>query len=188
MKVKQITSESVKITNVDTSTGNVTYKDEVTGVITTVPKGMATPSGQGQVQISAQQVAPGQLGSAAQPTVKVGDTVNVMGQTPQTQQTMGTMEEGGEDDFDDNTTTKQVRQMASWLENRWGSYEDWGLEELQSIADELNISVEEVVDALGLDSSKLDAEMAETEETSVAQVDQPEDDPQMEAIKRLAGL
>ncbi len=96
MKVKQITQEAVKITAVDTNTGNVTYKDDVTGVTTTVPKGMATPTAQGQVQVSAQQVAPGQSGSTFQPTVKVGDQVKVMGQTPQTQQTMGSMEEAGE--------------------------------------------------------------------------------------------
>ena len=97
MKVKDITlRETVKVTGVDTSTGNVTYKDDVTGVETTVPKGMATPAAQGQVQISAQQVAPGEAGAQAAPTIKVGDQVDVVGQTGQTQ-TMGSMEEGGEE-------------------------------------------------------------------------------------------
>lgn len=184
MKVKEITlREAVKVSAVDTSTGNVTYKDDVTGVVTTVPKGMATPTAQGQVQISAQQVAPGQAGASQAPTIKVGDTVDVIGQTGQTQ-TMGSMEEDGDEYDSDDTTAKKVRQMASWLENRWGSYEDWGQEELESIADELQISVEEVADALGLDVSN-DEEIWEDD---VEQVEQPYDDQQMEAIKKLAGL
>lgn len=89
-------NEAVKVTAVDASTGNVTYKDDVTGVETTVPKGMATPSAQGQVQISAQQVAPGEAGAQQAPTIKVGDQVDVVGQTGQTQ-TMGSMEEDGEE-------------------------------------------------------------------------------------------
>ena len=88
--------EAVKVTSVDASTGNVTYKDDVTGVETTVPKGMAVPTAQGQVQISAQQVAPGEAGAAQAPTIKVGDQVDVVGQTGQTQ-TMGSMEEAGEE-------------------------------------------------------------------------------------------
>lgn len=191
--------EAVKITGVDPSTGNVTYKDDITGVTTTVPKGMATPSAQGQVQISAQQVAPGQPGATVQPTVKVGDKVNVVGQTGQTQ-TMGSMEEdeesldrySGEHEPDiDDTTARQVRRMAHELENRWGSYEDWGREELESIAGDLQISVEEVADALGLDSSHYDPASSNDEEIwedDIEQVEQPYDDPQMEAIKRLAGL
>ena len=190
MKVKEITlSEAVKVSAVDTSTGNVTYKDDVTGVVTTVPKGMATPTAQGQVQISAQQVAPGQTGASQAPTIKVGDTVDVVGQTGQTQ-TMGSMEEAGEysgehDPDSDDTTAKRVRQLAHWLENRWGRVEDWGQEELESIADDLQISVEEVADALGLDLSNNDEEIWEDD---VEQVEQPYEDPQMEAIKRLAGL
>lgn len=134
MKVKEITlGEAVKISAVDTNTGNVTYKDDVTGVTTTVPKGMVTPTAQGQVQISAQQVAPGQLGAAQAPTVKVGDQVKVVGQTGQTQ-TMGSMEENGD--------------------------------ELSTYSDEDDLD----------------------ETDNVEQVEQPYEDPQMEAIKRLAGL
>lgn len=97
MKVNEITlKETAKVTRVDTSTGNVTYKDDLTGVETTVPKGMATPTAQGQVQIAAQQVAPGQAGATTAPVVNVGDIVDVIGQTGQAQ-TMGSMEEDGED-------------------------------------------------------------------------------------------
>lgn len=196
MKVKQITSEAVKITNVDTSTGNVTYKDEVTGVITTVPKGMATPSGQGQVQISAQQVAPGQPGSAAQPTVKVGDQVKVVSQTPQTQQTMGTMEET----HGESKRVKAVKHMANKMAQEWDMpVEEFGPEELEYIGMIAQMGTSDIADILGLDSSEYGPvkswdtdeqgnqyDLEETDE--IPQVEQPEDDPQMEAIKRLAGL
>ena len=200
MKIKQITSEAVKVTAVDTSTGNVTYKDDITGVSTIVPKGMATPTAPGITQVSAQQIAPGQPGAVPAMGVKVGDQVKVLGQTPQAQQTMGSMEEdeesldrySGEHDPDiDDTTARQVRRMAHELENRWGSYEDWGQEELESIAMDLQISTAEVADALGLDSSQfghVSGDDDEIWEDDIEQVGQPYDDQQMEAIKRLAGL
>lgn len=99
MKVNEITlKETAKVTKVDTSTGNVTYKDDLTGVETTVPKGMATPTAQGQVQIAAQQVAPGQASATSAPVVNVGDIVDVIGQTGQAGQTTQTSLEELEDD------------------------------------------------------------------------------------------
>lgn len=105
-------NETVKVTAVDTSTGNVTYKDDVTGVETTVPKGMAVPTAQGQVQISAQQVAPGEAGAQQAPVIKVGDQVDVIGQTDQTQ-TMGSMEEDGEENVLPNEQSYDDPQMET---------------------------------------------------------------------------
>lgn len=128
--------------------------------------------------------------SVAPAEIKPGSTINL--DAPD--QAMGEDEKSldrynGEHDPDiDDTTARQVRRMAHELENRWGSYEDWGQEELESIASELQISTEEVADALGLDSSQYSPDDAEIWEDDIAQVGQPEDDQQMEAIKRLAGL
>lgn len=202
--------EAVKITAVDTNTGNVTYKDDVTGVVTTVPKGMATPTAQGQVNISAQQVAPGQPGTAVQPTVKVGDQVKVVGQTPQTQQTMGSMEEAGEDTSSEAAmlmklakvikgvqTPEQYAAAKKYAKLMWNKlkmpyYGSFVPKHMRSISNLMN-SIESDLAAkrreLGLKAPhRDDFEMDETDSPTIPQVDQPEDDRQMEAIKKLAGL
>ena len=182
-------TETVKVTAVDTSTGNVTYKDDVTGVETTVPKGMATPTAQGQVQISAQQVAPGEAGAAQAPVIKVGDQVDVIGQTGQTQ-TMGSMEET----HGESKRVKAVKHMANKMAQEWDMpVEDFGQEELEYIGMIAQMGTSDIADILGLDSSEYgpvpsDDEFVDETEENVAPNEQPEDDPQMEAIKRLAGL
>lgn len=211
MKVKQITQEAVKITAVDTNTGNVTYKDDVTGVTTTVPKGMATPTAQGQVQVSAQQVAPGQPGSAFQPTVKVGDQVKVTGQTPQTQQTMGSMEEDGEQEIPKEgalllklakvvksvqtpeqyeTAKKYARLMFDKLKAPYyGSFADKDMDNMKDLMNSINSDLRAKRQELDLGSTDMYGQEFDLGETdSIPQVGQPEDDQQMEAIKKLAGL
>ena len=202
--------EAVKITAVDTNTGNVTYKDDVTGVVTTVPKGMATPTAQGQVNISAQQVAPGQPGAAVQPTVKVGDQVKVVGQTPQTQQTMGSMEEGGEEQHSQQAqllaklakvvksvqTPEQyaaAKKYARLLFDKlkmpyYGSFASKDIDAMSELENTINADLRAKRRELGLAGKAYGYEMDETDSSEISQVDQPADDQQMEAIKKLAGL
>lgn len=217
MKVKQITSEAVKVTNVDTSTGNVTYKDDVTGVETTVPKGMATPTAQGQVQISAQQVAPGQPGAQQAPVIKVGDQVDVTGQTSQTQQTMGSMEEGGEEQHSQQAqllaklakvvksvqtpeqyaaAKKYAKMMYSKLiEPHYGSFMPKDMQAMDSMFNAIEKDLAVKRRELGLKAPhRDDFEMGETGMEVPVVPDEPPpilpsaDDQQMEAIKKLAGL
>lgn len=82
MKIKQIIgpiSETVKVTAVNPSTGEVTYKDDVTNVTTIVPKGAATPVSPGQVQVNTTQLQTGVPGQTAQLGIKVGDAVKLAG-------------------------------------------------------------------------------------------------------------
>lgn len=210
MKVKQITQEAVKITAVDTNTGNVTYKDDVTGVTTTVPKGMATPTAQGQVNVTAQQVAPGQPGAAFTPTVKVGDKVNVVGQTGQTQ-TMGSMEEDGEQEVTKEgalllklakvvksvqtpeqyeTAKKYARLMFDKLKAPYyGSFADKDMDNMKDLMNSINADLRAKRRELDLGATApYGQEFDLGEDDAIPQVEQPKDDPQMEAIKKLAGL
>lgn len=203
--------ETVKVTAVDTSTGNVTYKDDVTGVTTTVPKGMANPTAPGITQVSAQQVAPGQPGAAPTMGVKVGDQVKVLGQTPQTQQTMGSMEEAGEDTSSEAAllmklarviksvqTPEQYIAAKKYAKMMWNKlkmpyYGSFVPKHMRSISNLMN-SIESDLAAkrreLGLKAPhRDDFEMGEDEDMHhLDQVEQPYDDDQMESIKRLAGL
>lgn len=79
MKIKEITNETVKVTQVNPSTGEVTYKDDVTNVTTTVPQGAATPVAPGTTEINTSQLQTGQPGQTAQLGVKVGDTIKLGG-------------------------------------------------------------------------------------------------------------
>lgn len=199
--------ENVKVTAVDASTGNVTYKDDVTGVETTVPKGMATPSAQGQVQISAQQVAPGEPGAASAPVVKVGDQVDVIGQTGQTQ-TMGSMEEGGEESSEAAmlmklakvvksvqtpeqyaAAKKYARMMYDKLKMPYyGSFKSSHMRSINDLFNSIESDLRTKRRELGVAGpGRNDFEMDETDDAAMPN-EQAYDDQQMESIKRLAGL
>ena len=197
--------EAVKVTAVDTSTGNVTYKDDVTGVETTVPKGMATPSAQGQVQINAQQVAPGEAGAQQAPTIKVGDQVDVVGQTGQT---MGTMEDGAEEQSSKGAllaklakvvksvqtpeqyvaAKKYAKMMYSKLiEPHYGSFMPKDMRAMDDMFRAIETDLATKRRELGLARPHRDNfEMDEAD--SVLPNEQAYDDQQMESIKKLAGL
>lgn len=179
-------NETVKVTAVDTGTGNVTYKDDVTGVETTVPKGMAVPTAQGQVQISAQQVAPGEAGAQQAPVIKVGDQVDVIGQTGQTQ-TMGSMEEDGEE-----VPAAQPVAPTEPAASAESPFAHFSNEYLQKAVDAMNNGVRLRLLISGPDA---EAELKRRGAIKESPIDmtgdpneQPYDDPQMETIKKLAGL
>lgn len=194
MKVKEITlKEAVKVTNVDVSTGNVTYKDDVTGVMTTVPKGMATPTAQGQVNISAQQVAPGQAGAAPAPTIKVGDNVDVIGQTGHTQQTSFEELESNvtqpgqpEDDqqLESSNDLPDVNDLYSeWLNSEYAPYDD-DAGNYNKVFDQALMFVGDIVgpDYAEMYAEKL-ANLYHGEEGSIDEVA-----AQLASIKKLSGL